>query len=341
MQSDDVQLPTELEEVKMLYRMVNEEKEIVRQERELLEYQREALDEMFKKVSSVHISGPITLNIGGKKFSTTLDTLQRYRDSFFGALFSGLIALRPEKDGTFFIDRDGTHFNYILNYLRTGELVVPTEFPHIVKMLLLEAEFYQIESLIVLLGGEKPSEPEFFAESTILPHDKSHLSEILNEWVGAPKDQKWKLIYKGTRDGFQGSTFHALADNKGSTYTLVKSNRNIFGGYNPLSWTSNRGYTNGIDSFLFSLVNLYETPAIKLVNNNTQFGACNHPDFLPTFGRPGNLDLYDLRLSEECNNSKNSHCCFDSYTNPTDKGSRLFTGRPFFKVDEIEVFVRM
>ncbi len=58
--------------------------------------------------------------------------------------YLGYIALVPTKSGSFFIDRDGTYFHYVLNYLRTGELIIPENKPHLVKMLLLEAEFYQV-----------------------------------------------------------------------------------------------------------------------------------------------------------------------------------------------------
>ena len=34
------------------------------------------------------------------------------------AMFSGKFETKPSEDGAFFIDRDGTHFRFILNYLR-------------------------------------------------------------------------------------------------------------------------------------------------------------------------------------------------------------------------------
>ena len=47
--------------------------------------------------------------------------------SILHAMFSGRFDTKPDKDGTYFIDRDGTHFRYILNYLRTKELIVPDD----------------------------------------------------------------------------------------------------------------------------------------------------------------------------------------------------------------------
>eukprot|EP01087_Luapelamoeba_hula_P000913 TRINITY_DN10680_c0_g1_i2.p1 TRINITY_DN10680_c0_g1~~TRINITY_DN10680_c0_g1_i2.p1 ORF type:complete len:469 (-),score=56.80 TRINITY_DN10680_c0_g1_i2:127-1533(-) len=94
----------------------------------------------------------IKLNVGGIKFVTSLDTLQIYTDSMLGNMFSGKFKLDTDDKGYYFIDRDGTHFRYILNFLRTGSLVVPED-PMVVKELKIEAEFYQIRPLIAALSG--------------------------------------------------------------------------------------------------------------------------------------------------------------------------------------------
>ncbi len=90
---------------------------------------------------------------------------------------------------------------------------------------------------------------EVFVESTILPRDPPLFVEKLNEWAGCESNQKWRLLYKGSRDGFQAKPFHDKCDNQGATYTIVKSRNNTFGGYNPVSWTSQRGYSNGKHKF--------------------------------------------------------------------------------------------
>jgi hypothetical protein len=63
----------------------------------------------------------IKLNIGGVKMITSLTTLQRFPDTMIGAMFSGRHALPLDDEGYFFIDRDGTHFRHILNFLRQPE----------------------------------------------------------------------------------------------------------------------------------------------------------------------------------------------------------------------------
>ncbi|KAG7033659.1 FH protein interacting protein FIP2, partial [Cucurbita argyrosperma subsp. argyrosperma] len=102
-------------------------------------------------VSMKAVSDPsslVRLNIGGKKFRTTLDTLtQREPDSMLAAMFSGRHTLCQDPDeGSVFLDRDGKHFRHILNWLRDG--IVPTLPDSEIAELLREAEYYQLLGLI-------------------------------------------------------------------------------------------------------------------------------------------------------------------------------------------------
>jgi len=93
----------------------------------------------------------VRLNIGGQRYETSMATLVKDGESMLAAMFSGLYCLPQDSgDNSYFIDRDGTHFRYILNYLRDGSFNAPTE-PHLLRELLQEAEFYQIKGLIKLL----------------------------------------------------------------------------------------------------------------------------------------------------------------------------------------------
>ncbi|XP_022154530.1 FH protein interacting protein FIP2 isoform X2 [Momordica charantia] len=93
-------------------------------------------------------SSLVRLNIGGKKFRTTLDTLtQREPDSMLAAMFSGRHTLcQDPEEGSVFVDRDGKHFRHILNWLRDG--IVPTLSDSEIAELLREAEYYQLLGLI-------------------------------------------------------------------------------------------------------------------------------------------------------------------------------------------------
>ncbi|KAJ1398830.1 BTB/POZ protein [Ochromonadaceae sp. CCMP2298] len=68
-----------------------------------------------------HFESVVNLNVGGVRYTTSLTTLRRFPDSMIGCMFSGRHALSKGDDGCFFIDRDGTHFRHILNFLRSPE----------------------------------------------------------------------------------------------------------------------------------------------------------------------------------------------------------------------------
>lgn len=68
-----------------------------------------------------HFEPRIKLDVGGARFTTSLTTLCRFPDSMIGAMFSGRHALPTDGEGYHFIDRDGTHFRHILNFLRSPE----------------------------------------------------------------------------------------------------------------------------------------------------------------------------------------------------------------------------
>eukprot|EP01083_Nonionella_stella_P087687 243992_1 len=96
----------------------------------------------------MHSSEPITLDVGGMKYRTSLHTLTKYRNTVLSKMFEGKFALRSSKDGSYFIDRDGTYFGMILNYLRSGQIIIPqNDWQYIITHLLVESQYYQIASL--------------------------------------------------------------------------------------------------------------------------------------------------------------------------------------------------
>ncbi|CAO3608901.1 unnamed protein product [Cunninghamella blakesleeana] len=82
-----------------------------------LEYRKRNLNEK-EPQNITTFQNKIKLNIGGKVFETTLATLQREQSSLLATMFSGKHTLEPCSDGSYFIDRDPTHFRLVLNYLR-------------------------------------------------------------------------------------------------------------------------------------------------------------------------------------------------------------------------------
>ena len=68
----------------------------------------------------------VDLNVGGRRFTTTRSTLCRISDSMLARMFEEGSQFRLARDGqnAVLIDRDGSYFAPLLNYLRHGELVV-------------------------------------------------------------------------------------------------------------------------------------------------------------------------------------------------------------------------
>eukprot|EP01006_Ploeotia_vitrea_P000712 TRINITY_DN103523_c0_g1_i1.p1 TRINITY_DN103523_c0_g1~~TRINITY_DN103523_c0_g1_i1.p1 ORF type:complete len:337 (-),score=28.53 TRINITY_DN103523_c0_g1_i1:103-1113(-) len=62
----------------------------------------------------------IKLNVGGKLFITTSETLVREQDTFFTAMLNG--PWKPDEDGEYFIDRSPQLFSLVLEYLRDGKM---------------------------------------------------------------------------------------------------------------------------------------------------------------------------------------------------------------------------
>lgn len=94
-------------------------------------------------------SSRIQLDVGGHKFTTSLQTLRKDPNSMLAAMFSGRHSLVTENDGSYFLDRDGTHFRYLLNYLRDDFQAdtFPTD-EVTLKEIQNEARYYQLLGLV-------------------------------------------------------------------------------------------------------------------------------------------------------------------------------------------------
>jgi hypothetical protein len=76
---------------------------------------------------------------------------------------------------------------------------------------------------------------------------------------GKAKEPQFKLLYRGSRDGFAAADFHRLCDGKGPTLTVIQTPQgSVFGGYASLSWASAGSYMPALGSFLFTLRNSQE-----------------------------------------------------------------------------------
>jgi hypothetical protein len=156
-----------------------------------------------------------------------------------------------------------------------------------------------------------------------------------------PLNQKWNLIYRASRDGFEASQFHAKCDNKPNTLILIKStNGNIFGGYTEQSWAHNDdNWRTDLNAFIFSLINQTNRP-LKIKCNEPKRAIISHKVFGPRFGNG------DLIISNKSNtHSKSFSNLGHSYPHPDyaygSNETKLFlAGSEHFRVSEIEVYTK-
>ncbi|XP_065837366.1 uncharacterized protein [Oscarella lobularis] len=283
------------------------------------------------KPCPISSSNVVSLNVGGTVFMTTVETLTQDPRSILATMVANN---QSEPDGTYFFDRDPTHFRYILNYLRTGLLYDDQPDTDLArKELLFEARYYNVSAMVRLFNP--------FKDSAVLPYD-SQYQNVMMSWLqedGISSD--WNLIYRGTRDGFAASSFHTFCDNKGPTITLIKSVGDcIFGGYSDVSWTSRGAYIESTDAFLFAFVSngLGTTPFRGRVFQNAGNAMYDNSGYGPTFG--GGFDLY---IASDSNSNTNSYMNWgntyelpDGYTHGG-SGQTWICGYNFQTI-EIEVF---
>jgi hypothetical protein len=159
--------------------------------------------------------------------------------------------------------------------------------------------------------------------------------------------KSFKLLWRGSRDGFSASQFHGRCDGHANTLTVILDTKgNIFGGFAPVEWESgvwngNGGAESNLPkaddsgkSFLFTLKNLHNIaprrfaliPAEKWRALLCDSGA--------------DLCFCDTGVSDNCDTPTHSDTSLgDTYTNDTGLDEEtVFTGSGNFQGTEIEVF---
>lgn len=124
-----------------------------------------------KNVSQCSSGEWVTLNVGGKLFTTTRSTLtQQYPGSMLAAMFSHnpdeAWSSSVDESGAYLIDRSPRYFEPILNYLRHGQLILDKNVNP--EGVLEEAKFFGLTSLIEIL--------EELIESELPPEDQTPIS---------------------------------------------------------------------------------------------------------------------------------------------------------------------
>jgi hypothetical protein len=159
--------------------------------------------------------------------------------------------------------------------------------------------------------------------------------ELISKWIDkvditddSDSSYGFKLMLRGSRDGFTPSKFHEICDNQPRTVTIVKvkDSDKILGGYNPIEWKSSGGFSSTRDSFIFSFENSdsIENYVLSRVVNEHR-AIWSHYNYSLCFG---NSDLV-LYGNDFYNNS---------YCRKSDYEKQIRAAGDIFSVEEYEVF---
>jgi len=166
-------------------------------------------------------------------------------------------------------------------------------------------------------------------------------AELISKWIdrlefndNIKNPPEFKLLFRGSRDGFTTNKFHETCDGQLRTVTIVKvkDSNEILGGYNPKAWAwdsvENDGfgyYSTTKDSFIFSFKknDRIENYVLSRVIDKKKAVYNGNRNYGPSFGE-NDLDIW--RWENEC------LCKKYSYENPIRE-----TNDRFF-IEECEVF---
>ena len=139
----------------------------------------------------------IEINVGGTLYQCGRDTLCRYPSSKLA---------HSVQCGVAFFDRDGSVFQYILNYLRSDALVLPksvhNDDGYILNQLLIESKHFRLDSLVDELVMLKLNS-HILSTSTSNHLQKQHLLHIRRmialeypKFAVSHGAQEWKSLFK-------------------------------------------------------------------------------------------------------------------------------------------------
>jgi hypothetical protein len=179
---------------------------------------------------------------------------------------------------------------------------------------------------------------ESFRNSQILISEQTFL-QVIDLCEFSPND-KWSLLYRGSRDGFGSNDFHSKCDGHANTLTILKAKESefIFGGFTTVEWDSSNDWKSDANAFILSLTNKDNKP-LKM-----NIDPYRHPNAICCYSSYGPIFGPDIRIANNANTRMDSysHLGF-AYKHPqyeykTNEANTFLAGSKWFQLDEIEVY---
>ncbi len=151
-----------------------------------------------------------------------------------------------------------------------------------------------------------------------------------------------KLVYRASRDGFSGYSFHSKCDGISNTVTIIKTTSNsVFGGFTSASWPSYYGSNYDANAFIFSLRRSGISNKEIFNITNPSYGIYSYYNsYGPIFG--GGHDIY---VSDYSNQNQNSYSNLgysyqlpENTTHGSEEAKNYLAGTYYWQTTEIEVY---
>ncbi|CAG8687033.1 2123_t:CDS:2 [Ambispora leptoticha] len=169
--------------------------------------------------------------------------------------------------------------------------------------------------------------------------DDSHVNWLSNSIENLSYDTinnnfEYKLLLRGSRDGFTSAAFYNICVDNGPTIIVIKiaGIGELIGGYNPLNWSSFGGFMSASNAFIFNLgkQNLQEAVLSRIVQEEVAVWCgrvWSGQEYGPCFG------LSDLSII-----GKNWKAQKISFCNPASYEKQILSTTDYFSFEEYEVF---
>ena len=157
---------------------------------------------------------------------------------------------------------------------------------------------------------------------------KGDQAKLIKKWI-SNGIVKFKLLFRGSRDGFAASVFHQKVGSIKPTVVIVHSNHNkIFGGFSDTDWTPTSQYKVTTGAFIFSITDKEKYP-LKL----KEHAIYTNTGYLATFGGG-----FDFSLCGSCDTINSSYSNFGHSYDTKGKAKESLVGGYNFTTKEVEVF---
>ena len=167
------------------------------------------------------------------------------------------------------------YIHIVFGYIRNEQT---KQIPESIKLVILLFYYNTIQSSI-LTDNECDKLLSSFEQANVFKHLRSY---------------SYKLLFRGTRDGFKTKTFYEKCNKKHTLCIIYTPQKNVFGGYTSIAWKridgSSTKYSSDPSAFIFKIRSEDYTldPKIFPVLNNGKDAVSHDQDFFLTFGENGN-----------------------------------------------------